>query len=134
MIHFVYRVLRIDSSFSRIDYEFTFSFHDFLLSFREFIMNFLSVTLILFFESINWELIHLFRELTINSLFFSRIDCEFTFIFAIYYGFIVISANSLWIHYQLQKVTIDPLCFPRILNQLREITMNSKSITRIHHG
>jgi len=46
----------------------------------------------------NLQLIHyLFHELTMNSLFFSRIDCLFTFILAIYYGSIISSANSEWI-------------------------------------
>ena len=84
---------------------------------------------------------------------FLRIDCQFTLILANYYGFIIISANSLWIllvtenHHELIVFFANSLFFSRyqygsitffVTSELipylfREFTMSSLSVTENHH-
>ena len=100
--------------FPLIHLELTMDFLHIHYLFREFTMNLLSITLI------HLEFIIFYA----NSLSFSRIHYDLTFLFAI----------SIWIHQLFLEFRLDSLSFPRIDYEFtiffRELTVNSLSFSR----
>ena len=89
----------------------------------------------LYFEI--WELIHLFRELTMNSLLFSRFTMDLLSFPRIHYEFTFSYINSTWTVNSVSflRFTMDPLSFSRIHYenyQLRKFTMNLLSFSRFN--